>query len=114
MAWELPTAAGFHLHRANESVLHCWYDSVSNGQTRPAGRNIGDYLKVVNEQNLGSAKIRSALKDLKDLHRNPLIHPEDSLESVDEAIALLGSIQAVVVSMLKDIAFPAAMPDVQT
>jgi hypothetical protein len=108
MAWELPTAAGFHLHRANESVLHRWYDAVSNGMDRPAGRNIGDYLKVVNEQNLGTAKIRSALKDLKDLHRNPLIHPEDSLESVDEAIALLGSIQAAVVFMLKDIATPIA------
>ena len=103
IAFELPTAAAFHLHRANESVLHHWYDSISNGRARPTGRNIGDYLKVLNENNLGSSKVRSALKDLKDLHRNPLIHPEDSLESIDEAIALLGSIQAVIVTMLRDI-----------
>jgi hypothetical protein len=106
IAWGLPTAAGFHLHRANESVLHRWYDAVSGGADRPKGRNIGDYLAVLNTGNFGSLRIRSALKDLKDLHRNPLIHPDDSLESVDEAIALLGSIQAVVVAMLKDIGQP--------
>lgn len=108
IAWDLPTAAGFHLHRANESVLHRWYDAVSKGAHRPKGRNIGDYLSVMNEKNFGSEKIRSALKDLKDLHRNPLIHPDESLESIDEAIALMGSIHAVVVLMLKDIPTPIA------
>jgi hypothetical protein len=48
------------------------------------------------------------LKDLKDLHRNPLIHPEHTLESVDQAIALLGSIQCVVVYMLKAVPLPPA------
>lgn len=103
IAFELPTAAGFHIHRANESILHRWFDAVSNGHPRPSGRNIGDYLNRLNELGVGAPKVKSALKDLKDLHRNPLIHPEDSLESVDEAIALLGSVHAVVVLMLKDI-----------
>jgi hypothetical protein len=107
LAFELPTAAGFHLHRANESVLHRYYDAVTNGAARPAGRNIGDYLSALREKKVGEEKVLSALKDLKDLHRNPLIHPEDSLESTDEAIALLGSIQSVVVHMLKVIPEPA-------
>jgi hypothetical protein len=103
IAFELPTAAAFHVHRANESVLHRWYDAVSGGAARPAGRNIGDYLAELKSKNFGCQKVRSALKDLKDLHRNPLIHPEDSLESIDEAIGLTGSIQAVIVAMLRDI-----------
>lgn len=45
----------------------------------------------------------SALRDLKDLHRNPLIHPDEVIESSEEAMALLGSILAVVTTMLKDI-----------
>jgi len=106
VAFNLPTAAGFHLHRAHESVLHRWYDAVTGGRARPANRNIGDYLKVLNDNNWGDAKVRSAIKDLKDLHRNPLIHPEDSLDSIDDAIALMGSIQAVVVAMLRDIPLP--------
>lgn len=106
IAFELHTAAGFHLHRANESVLHRYYDAVTNGATRPTGRSMGDYLKALQDANAGDVKVRSALRDLKDLHRNPLIHPEDSLESADEAIALLGSIHSVVVHMLKAIPTP--------
>jgi hypothetical protein len=109
IAFELPTAAGFHMHRANESVLHHYYDAVTGGAARPTSRNIGDYLTALRTQ--GDQKILSALKDLKDLHRNPLIHPEHTLESVDEAIALLGSIQAAVVLMLREIPDPSkALP----
>lgn len=110
IAFELSTAAGFHLHRANESVLHRYYDAVTDNAARPSGRNIGDYLKALQEKKVGDAKVLSSLKDLKDLHRNPLIHPQDSLESVDEAIALLGSIHSVVVHMLKAIPIPPVEP----
>lgn len=113
MAFGLPTAAGFHLHRANESVLHRYYDAVTNGTARPTSRNMGDYLKVLNDTNAGEAKVRSALKDLKDLHRNPIVHPEDSLESVEEASALLGSIHAVMLHMLKAIPTPAPIGALQ-
>lgn len=106
IAFDLPTAAGFHLHRANESVLHRYYDVVTGGAPRPETRNIGDYLSEMKTRKVGDEKVLSALKDLKDLHRNPLIHPEDSLENIDDAIALLGSIQAVVVPMLKAIPDP--------
>ena len=103
IAFELPTAAGFHLHRANESVLHRYYDAVTAGAPRPAGRNIGDYLRELEKRKAGDPVVRSALKDLKDLHRNPLIHPEHSLDSVVDAVALMGSIVAVIVPMLKAI-----------
>jgi hypothetical protein len=106
IAFELPTAAGFHLHRANESVLHRYYDAIADGAARPNGRNIGDYLQVMNGKPKADKRILAALRDLKDLHRNPLIHPEDSLESVDEALSLLGSVHAVIVPMLKTIPDP--------
>src|SRR5574340_875955 len=103
IAFELPTAAGFHLHRANESVLHRYYDAVSKGAARPDGRNIGDYLRAMREKNVGSDMVLSTLDTLKNLHRNPLIHPEHTLDTVDDAIALLGSVHAAVVHMLKEI-----------
>lgn len=108
IAFNLPTAAGFHLHRMNESVLHRYYDAVTQGRPRPESRNVGEYLAEMRKLGVGDEKTLSALKDLKDLHRNPLIHPEDSLENIDEAIALLGSIHAAVVSMLR--AIPPAQP----
>ena len=106
LAFELPTAAGFHFHRANESVLHRYYDAVTGGKPRPSSRNIGDYLQELNKLNVGSLVVKSALKDLKDLHRNPLIHPEHTIDDIDEAIALLGSIHCVIVHMLKEIPLP--------
>jgi len=103
IAFDLPTAAGFHLHRANESVLHRYYDAVSEGRPRPSGRNIGDYLREMDKHNAGDQKVKTALRDLKDLHRNPLIHPDQSLDTVDEAIDLLGSIRSLVGVMLRAI-----------
>jgi hypothetical protein len=109
IAFELPTASGFHLHRANESVLHKYWDAVSNGEPRPKNRNMGDYLKVMEGKSFGDPKVRSALKDLKDLHRNPLIHPEDNL-TISEAIALMNGIYTVMVHMLKSIPELPAIP----
>jgi hypothetical protein len=109
LAFELPTASAFHFHRANESVLHRYYDAVTGGKPRPNGRNIGDYINELMKHKVGDPKVLSALKDLKDLHRNPLIHPEHTLESIDEAVAVLGSIQSAIIYMLKEV--PAPPPD---
>jgi hypothetical protein len=114
LAFELPTASGFHFHRANESVLHRYYDAVTGGKPRPAGRSIGDYLAELKKYGVGEAIVLSSLKDLKDLHRNPLIHPEHTLENIDQAIALLGIIQSVIVHMLKVIPLPPTATSILT
>ena len=103
LAFELPNATAFHLHRANESVLRRYFEVSAKGITAPKTRNMGDYLKLLDEVDGADKKVIASLRDLKDLHRNPLAHPEDSLESIDEAIALLGAIQAVMVHMLKSL-----------
>jgi len=110
IAFELFTAAGFHLHRANESVLRRYWDAVTKGAARPATRNMGDYLAQMNKKRVGDAKVKAALKDLKDLHRNPLIHPEHSLESADDAIALMNGVHTAMVYMLKEIPIVAPPP----
>jgi hypothetical protein len=110
VGFELFTGSGFHLHRANESVLHRYWDAVTSNATRPKSRNMGDFLVEMKQQNVGDPRVVSALKDLKDLHRNPLIHPEHSIETVDEAVALMNGVQNVMVHMLREIppAFPPA------
>jgi hypothetical protein len=103
IAFELPTAAGFHLHRANEAIMHRYYDVVSGDKPRPKNRNIGGYLAAMTEGKFGDQRLLTALKDLNDLHRNPLIHPDQSLESIDDAIALMNAIHTAAVFMLKSI-----------
>jgi len=103
IAFALPTAAGFHFHRANESVLKRYWDAVSGGAGRPENNNMGVYLAAMDKQRIGDDRVKSSLRDLKDYHRNPLIHPEHSLESIDEAVALMNAVQNSIVQMLKAI-----------
>jgi len=101
IAFELNTAAGFHLHRANEAVLRRYWDIVSEARDRPARGNMGDYLNEMKQGNFGDENVRAALDHLIKFHRNPLIHPEQNIESADDAIALMNSIHTSIVQMLK-------------
>jgi hypothetical protein len=107
IAFELATAAGFHIMRATEMVLRRYYDAVTNGAARPKTNNIGDYLREMETHKMGDEKTIFCLEQIKDLHRNALIHPEVSL-SIDEALALLGIVQSAIVAMMKE------MPGSQT
>jgi hypothetical protein len=108
IAYEVFTASAFHFHRANEAVLRRYWDAVSVGKSRPFTRNIGDYLNEMDKQGFGDPKVKTSLRDLKDLHRNPLIHPEHSLNTAEEAIALMNGVHNVMVYMLQEI--PAIVP----
>lgn len=107
LALEMFTAAAFHFHRATESVLRKYWESVLPGRKHPGNKTIGDYLRALGLARKGSPKLKSCLRDLKDLYRNPVLHPEYSLSNLDEAIALMGSINAAMVQMLMAIPTPA-------
>ena len=68
-------------------------------------RNLGNYIKKLDELEAGDEKVRATLRQIKDLHRNTLVHPEDVL-TMDEAINLLGIIRSAVAAMLKAIPAP--------
>jgi hypothetical protein len=102
IAFELFTAAGFHFHRANEAVLHRYWDAVTEGAERPKTRNMGDYLSELRNRGKGDDKVIASLTELKKLHRNPLVH-EESIENLDEAVALMHGVHNAIVYMLKEI-----------
>ena len=85
--------------RALELVLRLYFDVVGRGEPRPSTNNMGDYLRIMAEKNLGDPKALAVLKQIKDLHRNEFIHPETTL-TLDEAIGLLGISQSAIVFML--------------
>lgn len=103
IAFELPTAAGFHLHRANEAVLRRYWDSVASGASKPTQKNMGVYLKKLEEGGFGKKEVIEHLKSIKDFHRNPLMHPDQSLDSVDQAIDLWCAIRCSIGYMLNEI-----------
>jgi hypothetical protein len=102
LAFEVPTAAAFHIHRATETVLRRYWNVVAASQAKPKQRNIGVYLNAMKRLKCGDEKVIAALSQMKDLHRNPIIHPDESLD-MQEAIALVGIANSVVAAMLKEI-----------
>ncbi|WP_445175107.1 hypothetical protein [Microcoleus sp.] len=106
VAFEMWTAAAFHFHRATESVLRKYWESVLPGRSHPGNKTIGDYLRALGKARKGSPKLKSTLRDLKDLYRNPVLHPEYSLSNIEEVSALMGSINAAMVQMLIKIPKP--------
>jgi hypothetical protein len=53
-------------------------------------------------KSIGNAKVLAALQQIKDPHRNPLAHPEETL-TLEEAVGLFGIVQSAVNAMLKEI-----------
>jgi hypothetical protein len=99
LAYELSTACGFHIFRAVEAILRKYYSQVSGGKAPPKVRNIGVYLNAMKQAGVGDEKIRFALKQLTDLYRNPLIHPEAVLTQ-EEAIGIFGLARSAIGGML--------------
>ncbi len=55
------------------------------------------------------SKVTAALDQIRDLHRNPLMHPEDTL-TLPEADALFGLAEAAIVAIIRDLQRRLATP----
>jgi hypothetical protein len=105
IAFDLPTAAGFHMLRGLESALRDYYDILSNGAPRPTTKHgkdvpMGNYVNEV--ERLGAhEKVVSVLRQIKTLHRDPHMHPESVFE-MDGAVMLLGIVTSAIWAMFKE------------
>jgi hypothetical protein len=105
LAYSLPTGAGFHVFRAVESVLRRYHASVTAGKSPPKMRNMGVYVKSLEKSGKGDPKVIAALGQMKDLHRNPVAHPEAILTE-DEALAIFGIARSAMGPMLAALPVP--------
>lgn len=101
LAFDTPTAAGFHTLRAVESVILRYMAVLSVPPLKESERNWGSYSRKLTEHS-GDTKIVATLDQIRTLHRNPTLHPEITLTS-DEALALLGVAQSAILGMVADI-----------
>ena len=75
LAFDLPTAAGFHAMRATESVLRQYHRAI----TKPPSILITpDMATCINELRKAGAdqKTLAVLDQIRELHRNTIMHPE--------------------------------------
>lgn len=101
LAFEVPTAALFHIFRAADSVLRRYYKSVTGTEPKPKMRNWGTYIKNLRKA-AADERIVCALEQMKDLHRNPVIHPEAE-STIEEALSYVGIAESVISAMVMEI-----------
>lgn len=106
LAYECATASAFHFFRAIESVLRRYFSCVTGGAAHPKVRSLGVYIRALEQSKKGDAKIIAVLTQIKDLHRNPLIHPDLNI-SIDEAINIVGLSRSAISMMLAALPIPA-------
>jgi hypothetical protein len=102
MAFELPTAAAFHLYRATEAAAKHYITRVRG--TPPTEKEkrfgLGGYAKIMIGLKVDE-RISNSVSQLTKLHRNPAIHPDHHI-STDEVISILGIVQSVIQVMALD------------
>src|SRR5437899_12843695 len=99
LAFELATACGFHAMRAAEGVLRQWHQLIC----KPTGRS-PEWAQCVNELRSCGANGNAlgVLDQIRAIHRNPLMHPEDFL-SMGEAKTLFGIAISAITAMAPEI-----------
>ena len=95
------TAAGFHSLRAVELVVR-GYVKKASGSLPPVNRqNWGEYISQL-KQHQAAREVTDLLQNVKDNHRNPLMHPEDTLDE-GEAIDLFSISQTTIAALIRDV-----------
>ena len=113
LAFGMSTAAVFHMMRAIEDMMKAYYHDLTGRTFKEANpkiqRNWGEYIKAlkqaldeisVSDETKGRVgmSITSILYNIKEVHRNPICHPEvnaekdEALQVFREGIAILGQI----------------------
>jgi hypothetical protein len=109
LAFDIPTASGFHMLRAMEEVLHSYYLVVCKPENEDKLDNWGAYItalhKLTGEKTDTNAKTKNhaemmlaLLQQIKDQDRNLIMHPEVTLNA-DEALKLFEITKGAIMTM---------------
>ncbi|MGD0417450.1 MAG: hypothetical protein ABSA80_18985 [Terriglobales bacterium] len=101
IAFDLPTAAAFHLLRSTEAVIRQYYEVLVPGVKKapPKARNWGVYIKLLSDHG-AEPKVTSLLFHIKDAYRNPVLHPEENY--TDEMVQVLFGVCVSAIVMIVD------------
>lgn len=99
LAFDIPTAVGFHIFRAVESIIKNEYFELL-GITEESN-NLGQHITLLMRAGVDE-KILATLKNIKDYYRNPISHPEEFWDIDQAESALMLAVHAITV-MLQDI-----------
>lgn len=99
LAFALPTAAAFHAMRATEGAMYAYLQHLGDPRTFSSWGNAIDALEKNSD---ADTKVVGALRILKNLHRNPVMHPDVELE-MEEALELWPVAASVIAAIARSI-----------
>lgn len=97
LAFDLPTACGFHCLRAMEAAVIQYL--TARGEPPPK-RNLGEYINSLKKLSADDAAV-SIVDHLRAHHRNPLMHPQDTLD-IQEALTVFDLSAGAVTCLVND------------
>ena len=112
LAYGLPTGCGMHTMRAIESMLRRYYKLMTG---RDADANNLDWGTCITDLRKSSAnkKVVQLLDQIRDLHRNPLMHPEEFLD-MKLALRLFDISKSALNALAEQITIEEAKPKTST
>ena len=101
LAFDNPTASGFHIIRAVEGIMHQYYLTVCKPRKSTRLENWGAYIAELYKSSDPTVKETVAiLQQIKDNDRNLIMHPERVLSS-DDALTLFEIAKGAIMVMAK-------------
>lgn len=100
LAFNLYTAAGFHAMRAIERVIKLYLQNFIDEKAIARLKNWGQYLDALEKVSEGavlrpSEEAIALIRQIKDIYRNPVIHPDRVLDSHEAKTIFHGTIAAI-------------------
>ncbi|BEQ17018.1 hypothetical protein [Desulfoferula mesophila] len=99
LAFDIPTAVGFHIFRAIETIIKKEYFPLL--AIKAESNNLGQHINHLKAAEVDE-KILGTLRNIKDYYRNPISHPEEFWDLDDAESALMLAVHAITV-ILQDI-----------
>ncbi len=111
LAFGLHTASGYHILRAAEMVIWRYMDHVGRplSSLPKKSHNWGAYVKILRSATKANQKIVNHIYEIKEYHRNPIIHPEETL-SENQAKSLLSVCETLIQSIADEMPGTITLP----
>lgn len=106
LAFDSGTACAFHIMRATEAVMHEYYIAMCKPKSLEKLENWGAYIAEFQKSPKAEVKeVVAILQQIKDQHRNLIMHPEIIL-TPDEAFTLFEIAHSAIIAMADKLPTP--------
>jgi hypothetical protein len=102
LAFNLGTAAAFHIVRCTETFIWQYYEIVIGRLPPMKTRNWGAYIRNLTACGNADPKVLGWMTQIKDQYRNPVLHPTESV-SPDDALEFINACVSLMMCIAREV-----------